>query len=41
MQRALFAVKKELFQELQRAAVSEKGKDDVLNAALEAAKGRE
>lgn len=41
MQRALFAVKKELFDELQCAAILEKGKDEVLNAALEAAKGKE
>ncbi len=41
MQRALGAVKKELFDELQCAAILEKGKDEVLNAALEAAKGKE
>ena len=40
MQRALFAVKKELFDELQCAALKEHGKDEVLNAALEAAKGK-
>lgn len=38
MQRALAAVKKELFDELQCAALEEKGKDEVLNAALSAAK---
>ena len=40
MQRALAAVKKELFDELQCAALREKGKDEVLNAVLEAAKGK-
>lgn len=38
MQWALAAVKKELFDELQCAALEEKGKDEVLNAALSAAK---
>ena len=41
MQRALFAVKKELFDELQCAALCAQGKDEVLNAALEAAKEKE
>lgn len=40
MQRALAAVKKELFDALQCAALREQGKDEVLNAALEAAKGK-
>lgn len=40
MQRALLAVKKELFEEIQCAAIQEKGKDEVLNAALNAAKGK-
>ncbi len=40
MQRALAAVKKELFDALQCAAFREQGKDEVLNAALEAAKGK-
>ena len=40
MQRALTAVKKELFDALQCAALRELGKDEVLNAALEAAKGK-
>ena len=40
MQRALAAVKKELFDELQCAALKEHGKDEVLNAAAEAAKGK-
>ena len=40
MQRALAAVKKEHFDALQCAALREQCKDEVLNAALEAAKGK-
>lgn len=38
MQRALAAVKKELFDELQCAAVSARDKDETLNAALKTVK---
>lgn len=38
MQRALAAVKKELFDELQCAALKGQGKDETLNAALAAIK---
>ena len=38
MQRALQEVRRELFSLLQGAAAGEKGKDDVLNAALERAR---
>ena len=38
MQRALAAVKKELFDELQCAALKGQGKDETLNAALAAVK---
>ena len=41
MQWALAAVKKELFEELQCAAVSERGNDEILNAALKAVKEQE
>lgn len=41
MQRALAAVKKELFDEIQCAALREQGKDVILNAAVEAAKETE
>lgn len=41
MQRALAAVKKELFDELQCAAVSERDNDEILNAALKAVKEQE
>lgn len=38
MQRALAEVKKELFHELQCAALNENGKDEILNAAVNAVK---
>ena len=41
MQRSLSAVKKELFEELQCVAVSARGTDETLNAALKAVKEQE
>ena len=38
MQRALAEVKKEIFRELQCAALKEHGKDEALNAAVKAVK---